>query len=120
MAIVNEPIQSLAEALEQDAADVLYLAIDGAVSVILTLVPPDLTRCQCEWRETTAETFGPKPLVRCGLPPTVVAFQKRAHSDEPTGAMSLCDDHRVMIEHMYPNQCYFRIITPDKRIGGLA
>ena len=96
----------------------LYLADSSGEPVILALVPPDMERCQCEWPDTTTSTFGPKPMVRCGDEPTVVAFQKRVVNDAtPTGAMSLCDDHKVMIEHMYPNQCYFRRINSEKKIG---
>lgn len=96
-----------------------YLDDDADESpVILALVPPDLSRCQCEWFDQSKPTFGPKPLVRCEQPPSVVAFQKRAQDGgEPTGAMSLCEEHRVMIEHMFPGQCYFRKVTSEHKIG---
>lgn len=102
---------------------VRYLGEDAPLhgAVILALVPPDMGRCQCEWPDLTQETFGPKPIVRCEQPPTVVAFQKRVAGDStPTGAMTLCEDHRVLIEHMYPDQCYFRRITTERKIGSFA
>jgi hypothetical protein len=89
--------------------------------VIIALTPPDLLRCQCEWSDTHLQTFGPRPVVRCEEEPTTVAFQKRGTEDDgPTGAMALCDDHRLLIEHMYPGQCYFRAITAEKKIGGVV
>jgi hypothetical protein len=97
-----------------------YLGDDDVekTPVILALVPPDLLRCQCEWPDTTMETFGPKPIIRCDHPPSVVAFQKRHRADhEPTGMMALCNDHRVLVEHMYPNACYYREITHNGQIG---
>lgn len=85
---------------------------------IFTLVAPDMTQCQCEWADPHHETFGPRARVRCEQSPTVVAFQRRRMDDnQPTGTMSLCDDHRIMIEHMFPKQCYYRVITSDKKIG---
>lgn len=101
---------------------VLYLddSAEGG-PVIMALVVPDLERCQCEWPDQTIITFGPKPIVRCDTKPTVVAFQKRdPEADDTTGAISLCDEHKVMIEHMYPGQCYFRRITSEKKIGDFA
>lgn len=90
-------------------------------SVVIALVPPDLSRCQCEWPDTEVHTFGPKPIVRCAEEPTVVAFQRRMVDDDtPTGAMSLCADHRILIEHMYPGQCYFRALSAEKKIGGVV
>jgi hypothetical protein len=89
--------------------------------VILALVPPDLARCQCEWPDLTHPTFGPKPITRCEQAPTVVAFQKRVPGDpEPTGAMSLCAEHRLMIDHMFPGQCYYRQVTSEKKLSGYA
>ena len=107
---------------DRELDPVLYL--DDQVQgppVIVALVPPDMDRCQCEWRDQTIETFGPKPTVRCEQEPTVVAFQKRDPDDEAaTGTISLCDDHKVMVDHMYPGQCYFRRITTEKKIGDFA
>lgn len=101
---------------------ILYLSEDETGDApILALVPPDLHQCQCEWPDISIQTFGPKPIVRCDQEPTVVAFQKRSKSDEhPTGAISLCHEHHIMVEHMYPHQCYFRHISPEKKIGGLV
>ena len=98
----------------------LYLPeeLQGTNPVIVAVVPPDLTQCQCEWRDTTFDTFGPKPILRCREEPSVVAFQKRdPHDDMITGSISLCDDHKVMLEHMYPGQLYFRRISSEKKIG---
>lgn len=98
----------------------LYLPeeLQGTNPVIVAVVPPDLMQCQCEWRDTTFDTFGPKPILRCREEPSVVAFQKRdPHDDTITGAISLCDDHMVMLEHMYPGQLYFRRISSEKKIG---
>lgn len=108
------------EVLNNPAELIPYLAEDlvDSTPVILALVPPDLTRCQCEWADQSMPTFGPKPLVRCEAVPEVVAFQKRHRGEaEPTGAMSLCEEHRTMIEHMFPGQCYFRKVTTEKKIG---
>jgi len=110
--------------IEDERELVRYLdeqVVSSEPAVILT-APPDLTRCQCEWRDTSGEvTFGPKPLVRCDQEPTVIAFQKRnPDEDNPTGAISLCDEHRALVDHMYPHQCYFRQITSDKKIGDFA
>ena len=82
-----------------------------------TIVQPDLQRCQCEWRDLDVETFGPKPFTRCEQEPSWIAFQKRTNDEEPTGMCSLCDDHKVIIEHLYPGQCYFRLITDERKIG---
>lgn len=106
---------------EEPTSDLAYLAEDliQTEPVILALVPPDLLRCQCEWLDATVATFGPKPLVRCDHEPVVVAFQKRVRGDsEPTGAMALCEDHRVLLEHMYPGHLYYRRISREKQIGG--
>lgn len=115
MAIV--PVRAPDTSLEQ-----LYLEDDVASEpVIVALVPPDLSRCQCEWRDTEVETFGPKPIVRCDQEPSVIAFQRRSRDeDQPTGSISLCANHKTMIEHMYPGQCYFRQITSEKKIGDVA
>ena len=44
--------------------------------------------------------------------PTVVGFQKRVRGDyEPVGAMALCADHRVLVDHMFPQQLFYREIT---------
>ena len=103
--------------------DTLYLdsSVTGNQAIVL-LAPPDLSRCQCEWRDVSHDlSFGPKPLIRCDDEPTVIAFQKRDPDDEqPTGAVSLCDAHKAMVEHMHPDQCYFRRITSDKKIGDFA
>jgi hypothetical protein len=99
---------------------ILYMdrSLDDTEPVIHVLAPPDMSQCQCEWPNTTLATFGPKPIARCMEEPTMIAFQKRPEgSNEPTGAMSLCDDHKVMLEHMYPGHLYFRRITTDKKIG---
>ena len=105
-----------------EADDPLYLP-EGVEEepVIVTLAPPDLNCCQCEWRDTSIETFGPKPIVRCEEEPTVVAFQKRAREDgTPTGCISLCDVHRTLFEHTFPGLLYYRRVTAEKRIGGFA
>ena len=110
--------------IDDDRDLVRYLDADTTAGepAITLLVPPDLTRCQCEWRDTSGDlSFGPKPLVRCDEEPTVIAYQKRnPDEDSPTGAISLCDQHKAMVDHMYPNQCYFRRITSDKKIGDFA
>jgi hypothetical protein len=86
--------------------------------VIHTLLPPDLHQCQCEWPDTSVQTFGPRPLIRCEAAPTVVAFQLRhPDADTPTGAIALCDTHRILLDHMYPDQCYFRRLTSDHALG---
>ena len=102
--------------------DVMYLnGNQQGPPVIIALVPPDMEKCQCEWPDNSVVSFGPKPTVRCDQESTVVAFQKRdPNEDAPTGAISLCDELRIMIEHMYPGQCYFRRITPEKKIGDIA
>jgi len=93
----------------------------GAEPVVMVLIFPDVLRCQCEWPDQTVNTFGPRPLIRCEQAPTVVAFQKQEPGDTtPTGAISLCADHQILIEHMYPGQCYFREITAEKKIGGIV
>jgi hypothetical protein len=105
---------------EEARHSVLYLEDGQEPEVIPTVVIPDLSQCQCEWPDTSVPSIGPLPRKRCDSEPTVVAFQKRGNSmDDPTGAISLCDDHRVLVEHMYPHQCYFRRITPEKTIGGV-
>lgn len=107
-----------------EPASELYFSDDDDTEgdpVIYALVPPDLTQCQCEWPDPAQETFGPRPRQRCEQAPTVVAFQRRRTDDSsPTGAMSLCDDHRVMLEHMFPRQLYYRTITSDKKIGSVV
>ena len=86
--------------------------------VILALVPPDLARCQCEWPDQTLPTFGPKPITRCEHAPSVVAFQKRVPGDlNPSGAMSLCDEHKLMLDHMFPQQLFYRRVTSEKKMG---
>jgi hypothetical protein len=112
-------IEALSVALPVEGINdiVLYLDDDHSdnIPVIYAVVPPDLARCQCEWRDQSQETFGPKPGMRCDQRPTVVAFQKRVRGiDEPTGAIALCDDHKVLLQHMYPQMCYFRKITSGK------
>lgn len=105
----------------RDPTGLMFLEDDEEPAVVLALVPPDLERCQCEWPDQEIVTFGPRPRVRCDQPATCVAFQKRAQDDDtPTGAMSLCDDHRLLIEHAHPGQCYYRVITHDKKIGGVV
>lgn len=128
----DEPEESLHDVLvrmDDDDDDSLreldprrYLDEDTQGDPVFTvLAPPDLSRCQCEWRDTTLDTFGPKPVVRCEEEPTVVAFQKRdPDSVRPTGVLSLCDVHHVLVEHLYPGQCYYRRITSDKKIGDFA
>lgn len=106
--------------LDKPSPQNLYLERSEPVLVVVALVLPDLTQCQCEYPDTAVDTFGPRQRLRCDQEPTVVAFQKRlSDGDQPTGAISLCDDHRVVIEHMYPGQCYFRRITTDRKIGEL-
>jgi hypothetical protein len=103
-----------------EADPVLYLdeALDF-VPIVTVVIPPDLERCQCEWPDPAATGVGPRPWVRCTQTPTVLAFQKRPSGGEaPTGVMSLCEEHRIVVEHMYPGQAYYRKITPEKRIGG--
>lgn len=106
---------------EKARQSVLYLPDgDDAVVIERAVVPPDLTQCQCEWPDPAAHTFGPQPRVRCQTEPTVVAFQKRQIDNAaPTGAISLCDDHRVLLEHMHPGQVYYRLITPERTIGAI-
>lgn len=121
---MDEVAESATSALARRERQDTVLYLDDAAPgepVILALVVPDLSRCQCEWPDQTVNTFGPKPIVRCAEEPTVVAFQKRDPDDDATtGAISLCDEHKVMIQHMYPGQCYFRKITPEKKIGDFA
>lgn len=115
----GEEVEELALATRNDIS--LLNGNQQGPPVIVTLVPPDMERCQCEWHDTTVNTFGPKPIVRCDQESTVIAFQKRDQTEhQPTGAISLCDEHRIMIEHMYPGQCYFRRITSEKKIGDIA
>jgi hypothetical protein len=111
------------ERLPAPDTSLLYLEEDAEQDepVVVALTPPDFKRCQCEWPDQTAATFGPKPIIRCDQAPTVIAFQKRPRLEgSPTGMIALCDEHRVMIEHMYPGQCYFRTLTLDKKIGDIA
>lgn len=120
--VVRVPREStdLVLAAEAPASDLVpYLDIETP-PVILALTPPDLARCQCEWLDQTQATFGPRPVVRCQHPPTVVAFQKRSRDEEPTGAMSLCADHRVMLSHMFPGQLYYRLLTHDGKYGDVV
>lgn len=116
----DEAVTELVETHDTEES-VLYLKDDMAeVQVVHAIVAPDMHQCQCEYPDPSMEaTFGPRPRLRCQEEPTVIAFQKRAQQDEPTGAISLCDDHRVLIDHMYPGQCYYRRVTPEKRIGNV-
>ena len=115
------PLPSTELARIADDDDYRYLDNgDDPPAVVLTLTPPDFTRCQCEWPDATAPTFGPKPMIRCDQTPTTIAFQKRLRDNpDPTGMVALCDEHRVMVEHMWPGQCYFRQITLEKKMGDL-
>lgn len=110
----DEP-KSLAVAERRDLSR--HLPESEVIEVILTLTPPDLRLCQCEWEDDVV-TLGPRPRVRCDQEPAYVAFQKReADSDGPTGAMSVCENHKTLLEHMWPHQCFFRRITPEGKIG---
>jgi hypothetical protein len=116
--IAAEPGGLMSEVL----APYLQDDVPETIPVILALVPPDLTRCQCEWADATMETMGPRPRVRCEQMPTVVGFQKRARGDyDPVGAMALCGDHRVLVDHMFPGQLFYREITTvgPRQIGNI-
>lgn len=77
------------------------------------LVPPDLERCQAEWKIgcwPDAQHFlnlGPAGWQRCDKLPTWLATEKAA----PHGSMSLCQEHRERCEEQMPGACTFEAIV---------
>lgn len=75
------------------------------------LIPPDLDRCQVEWKDGSFMTLGPRQWVRCDKPPTFVAKVKEPGKDGRRGSMAMCDEHRKVYEERSPGTATFHKIT---------
>ena len=75
------------------------------------LIPPDPERCQTEWTGGSFMTFGPRPMVRCSERPTWIATQKA----EPRGSMSLCDEHKKVLQAKRRGVATFQTIAEWKK-----
>lgn len=69
------------------------------------LIPPDLLRCQVEWRDYRPFTMGGDVWhhERCAAPPAFVAMEKA----RPHGTMSMCAEHRAVYESKHPRSATF-------------
>ncbi len=56
------------------------------------LTPPDLERCQAEWKSGSFMTFGPRHMVRCEKAPIVIVTETKKDEHGRQGSMSLCQD----------------------------
>jgi len=82
----------------------------------MKLIPPDPEQCQAQHKEgcwPDAQHFmviGPRQLVRCKNPPTVIAYEKRPGKDGRKGSMSLCNKCLVVFIEQFGGQ--FATIKP--------
>lgn len=64
-----------------------------------TLIPPDYDRCQCEIKQGSFMTLGPRRMERCANKPVWLAVELVAGEDGQCGSMSLCNDcAKVMLD----------------------
>jgi hypothetical protein len=63
------------------------------------LVPPDYERCQCEIKQGSFLTLGPRRYERCSNKPVWLAVELVAGKDGRRGSMTLCNDcAKVMMD----------------------
>lgn len=72
----------------------------------MKLISPDLKRCQTEWLDGSFMTLGPRQYVRCEAAPSWIARERK----KPHGEMSLCREHRVVLEVQAQRTVTFRPI----------
>jgi hypothetical protein len=75
----------------------------------IELEPIDATRCQGEHRDGTFMTFGPRTFQRCSKKPTWVAIDFRDGAFY--GAMSLCDDCKVICEGQIKTASFQKLLA---------
>ena len=74
------------------------------------LIPPDLSRCQCEITEGYSfMTLGKPQPVRCKAKPKWIAIEKKPGLDGKRGSMSLCEACKETCEKQCPNIEFQRI-----------
>lgn len=76
------------------------------------LIPPDVNRCQTEWTEYKPFIMGGNvnQKFRCEAKPVWLATEKELGSDGQRGSMTLCDEHRKIMEIELPNFATFEIL----------
>lgn len=65
------------------------------------LDPPDMARCQAEFREGSFMTLGPRPFVRCEAKPVYLIKEAKPGHDGRQGAMSVCESCYAVALDLY-------------------
>lgn len=84
----------------------------------MKLVPPDLTRCQTEWKigcwpdAAHFMNIGPADWQRCCALPVWIATEKAP----PHGSMSLCNEHRNKCEEQQPSKATYKAIVRKAKL----
>lgn len=73
------------------------------------LEPVDAGRCQCEELSGSFMTIGPRKMVRCDKTPVYLAVGVR--DGKFYGAMSLCEEHKVIAETREPGIHFQRFLV---------
>lgn len=74
-------------------------------------VQPDFSRCQCEWKGGSFMTLGPRQIERCPNQPTCIATEAKGDAHGQRGSMSLCSEHRGVLEQKQPGRTTFQEIV---------
>lgn len=69
--------------------------------------PLDFERCQSEWLGGSFMTFGPRQRERCKKIPVWIAIE--ITDGKLYGAMSLCEECKIICKKLVPSASYIRI-----------